>query len=227
MVSSYILTYFNFTGRAEPARIMFNVAGVEFTDNQFTFGLDPFGGKEWSEAKPNEDLFPLGQLPTLQIINGEKKEIVCQSLAVFRYIANEFNLYGDTSMDKAVIDSAVDVTKDLFEQTNKISFGPNVEKNVKEFFESARTIKYLRFVEKKLKEYNPAGAFFLGDKISMIDCIFYTILEYWFHQYPSLKEQYPAFQLMYDGVRSNEGVKAYLDGRQHGLGYDMISNLKK
>ena len=44
MAPKYILNYFQIAGRAEVARLMFHVAGVEFEDNQMTF-------PEWATAK--------------------------------------------------------------------------------------------------------------------------------------------------------------------------------
>ena len=45
----YTLNYFNTAGRAETARLMFALAGVEFTDNLIT-------GEEWAEIKNDSKL---------------------------------------------------------------------------------------------------------------------------------------------------------------------------
>lgn len=42
----YVLTYFNIRGRAEPTRLVFKVAGVEFEDRRLTF-------EEWGAMKEN------------------------------------------------------------------------------------------------------------------------------------------------------------------------------
>ena len=46
----YTLNYFPSIGRAEPVRLMFIVAGVEFTDNQLS-------DKEWEKVKNNSKFF--------------------------------------------------------------------------------------------------------------------------------------------------------------------------
>ena len=52
MAPKYELNYFNFTGRAEPARLMFIMSGTEFTDNQIPFtGFNPIGGQAWWDLK--------------------------------------------------------------------------------------------------------------------------------------------------------------------------------
>ena len=43
---TYVLNYFPIGGRALAARLMFKIAGVEFTDNHIT-------GEEWAKAKEN------------------------------------------------------------------------------------------------------------------------------------------------------------------------------
>ena len=40
----YVLTYFNVRGRAEPTRLLFKAAGVEFEDRRMTF-------EEWGTKK--------------------------------------------------------------------------------------------------------------------------------------------------------------------------------
>ena len=44
MAPKYVLTYFNVRGRAEPTRLLFKAAGVEFEDRRFSF-------EEWGKEK--------------------------------------------------------------------------------------------------------------------------------------------------------------------------------
>ena len=46
----YKLNYFVFTGKGEPARLLFALAGVEFTDNLIT-------DEEWAKMKNDSKLF--------------------------------------------------------------------------------------------------------------------------------------------------------------------------
>ena len=48
-MTKYVLNYFNTAGRGETARLMFALAGVEFTDNLIT-------GEEWAEIKNDSKL---------------------------------------------------------------------------------------------------------------------------------------------------------------------------
>ena len=49
-MASYKLTYFNLRGRAECARLLFKLAGVDFEDNRIEM-------KDWPEFKPSKLLF--------------------------------------------------------------------------------------------------------------------------------------------------------------------------
>lgn len=46
---TYKLIYFDLRGRAEPARMMFELAGVDYEDKRI-----PLGSEEWKLLKPSE-----------------------------------------------------------------------------------------------------------------------------------------------------------------------------
>ena len=48
IMPNYTLHYFNSTGRAEIARLIFHYAGVQFTDHRFEFS-------EWPELKKDSE----------------------------------------------------------------------------------------------------------------------------------------------------------------------------
>ena len=52
---------------------------------------------------------PFGQLPVLEV-DGEN---ICQSMAIARFLANEFGLAGNSALTKAQIDEVVDVVSDI------------------------------------------------------------------------------------------------------------------
>jgi glutathione S-transferase len=92
----YVLHYFDGRGRAEVARILFRLAGIEFTDNRV---------KDWPESK---GLAPLGQLPYLEIDDIK----LPQSLAIQRYLAKEANVLGKNNLEQAQADAVVDTCID-------------------------------------------------------------------------------------------------------------------
>merc|ERR1712008_659631 len=93
------LTYFNFRGRTEPARLILAYAGVNYEDCRIT-------SEEWAKLKPST---PCGGLPVLCYNAVE----ITQSMAAFRFLANEFGLAGKTNMERASADMIADFVGDL------------------------------------------------------------------------------------------------------------------
>ena len=54
---------------------------------------------------------PYGQLPILEY-NGE---VLCQSITIARFLAKEFGLAGNTSLESAQADEVVDSITDIFD----------------------------------------------------------------------------------------------------------------
>ena len=54
---------------------------------------------------------PYGQLPILEY-NGE---VLCQSITIARFLAKQFGLAGDTSLESAQADEVVDSITDIFD----------------------------------------------------------------------------------------------------------------
>ena len=47
----------------------------------------------------------------------EDGTVICQSHAIVRYLAREFNLYGKTNKDRVIIDQELDTLKNVFENS--------------------------------------------------------------------------------------------------------------
>ncbi|CAH1163519.1 unnamed protein product [Phaedon cochleariae] len=91
--------YFDFTGRAEPIRMILSYGRIKFEDVR----IDK---EDFVKLKPT---LPLGQLPLLEI-DGEK---IPQSLAICRYLATLVKLNGDDAKENLRIDVTVDTLIDL------------------------------------------------------------------------------------------------------------------
>ena len=74
-MASFKLTYFDFAGRGELARLLFTVAGQEFEDHRIQF-------TEWPAMKET-DYCPFKSLPVLTVTNEDGSSFkMGQSLAI-------------------------------------------------------------------------------------------------------------------------------------------------
>ncbi|KAL5014957.1 hypothetical protein ScPMuIL_009227 [Solemya velum] len=163
----YKLTYFNFRGFAELARMVFAASGTEYEDCRVDRET------EWPKLKPKT---PQGQLPVLEV-NGE---VIAQSGAIARFLAKEAGMMGETNWEQGQIEMATDVMGDIFaafaswfrekDETLK------EEKRKKTVEETIPTV--LSMIEKMLTN-NPTGqGFMVGSSLTLADLALYDGLQY-------------------------------------------------
>lgn len=156
--------YFEGRGRGEIARYVFALAGVSYEDRRI-------GKDEWMRLKPS---IPTGTLPALQIdgIDG----YLTQSMSIARYLANEFDLAGQTNWERAIVDMVCDTASDLTNPVSLIYFqetDPAKKKQLLEKYISEDLPKIYRLVEAHMK-----SDFILGKKASLADAAVYYIIEF-------------------------------------------------
>ncbi len=96
----YKLTYFDMDGgRAEPIRIAFHAAGIEFEDHRISF----------PEFGATRDDLRFRCLPVLEI-DGE---VVTQSNGIARYVGGKAGLYPKDAMQAMYCDEALGACEDL------------------------------------------------------------------------------------------------------------------
>lgn len=99
-MASYKLTYFDFDGgRAEPIRIAFHAAGIDFEDNRISF-------PEFGEMRQSTRF---NSVPVLEIDGGE----VTQSNALSRYVGKMAGLYPDDDLQALYCDEVLGALEDL------------------------------------------------------------------------------------------------------------------
>ena len=99
-MANYKLTYFDFDGgRAEPIRIAFHKAGIEFEDNRLSFA-------EFGEMRGSTTF---NAVPVLEI-DGTP---VTQSNALSRYVGRIAGLYPDDDLQALYCDEALGALEDL------------------------------------------------------------------------------------------------------------------
>merc|ERR1712037_229807 len=98
----------------EISRLILAHAGVKFDDIRLS-------GEEFGKVKP---LLPYGSMPILEY----KGEVICESMAIAKFLAELCNLAGTTTLNKAKADEIVLAVNGIFESVAKCLFAPEGEK---------------------------------------------------------------------------------------------------
>lgn len=212
---SYKLTYFKARGRGEFIRLAFLIAGVEFEDFCIDFQ------EEWPAFKATGKC-PFNQLPILEIKEDANSEPITlsQSLAILRYLANEFGLTPDSNLDKARADAIVDAVMDIRAKKRDIHFesDPAAKEKLTKDFQESQLPSALKNLQ-KLFEANEGGqGYFVGKKLSYADISFFNFLNSWVAKdkvkgYPVELENFPKLRGLYERVRDIPAVKKRLETR--------------
>ena len=65
---------------------------------------------------------PTGQVPWLQVVDGDKIVKLSQSVAIARFLARKFNLAGTTDLEQAEVDMYADQVSDLLNEAVRVRF---------------------------------------------------------------------------------------------------------
>ncbi|XP_077999241.1 hematopoietic prostaglandin D synthase-like [Glandiceps talaboti] len=203
----YKLIYFNARGRAEVIRMIFAVAGVEYEEVRCPYPLD----NEWFEVLKPTMLFK--QLPALEMEGGIT---LYQSMAIARYLANEFGLAGKTKLERAKVDMVVDAVEDLFPGFRAI-FGSNDDneraKLQTELFEK-KLPDGMSNLERVLVENAGGNGFFVGDSLTWADLMFQARLaDNIDNLNPEFLKNYPKLHELVVRVTAIPSLKAWMEKR--------------
>jgi len=165
-MARYRLVYFKGRARAELVRLIFHAAGEEFDDVQ----LDD---NSWQQIKNTS---PTGSLPML--INNETNEQLNQSMAIARYVAQEYGLAGSDRYEQALVDSVADTMNDLLGDIMEVTFEDDARRKkerIRRFHERALP-ETMQFVEKFISKYSRGNGTSVGANITYADlCIYNTV----------------------------------------------------
>lgn len=92
--------------------------------------------KEWPNLKPKS---PTGQVPFLEIVDGDKTVTLSQSIAIARYFARRFNLAGATPEEEVIVDMYVDQNTDYLNEFAVANFREKDETRKKELVHKFET----------------------------------------------------------------------------------------
>jgi len=196
----YKLTYFNARGRAEIARLLFVLADVKYTDNRVERGDFP----------ALKESLPTGQIPTLEVEG--KSVVLTQSMAIARYLAQQFNLAGADLYEQAQANAVVDTLNEMIESyVNRVMHAPDAEKAAAaDNFKTELAPKHLAKIEKIIAAYGSADQkFCVGSSLTWADVAVYSFI--W--TMPHVCEHFPRIRAVYKNVEANERIAQWVKDR--------------
>ncbi len=153
-MSQLKLTYFNFGGRAEPARLALCLGGIAFEDSRFAF-------KDFAEVRKST---PFGQVPTLHV-DGV---LVTQSDAITRYAGKLSGLYPTDAFQALLCDEVLSAVEDLSIKLGA-SFGltGDAMKDARTAFVNGPLTTYLTWLQSRLQAQG--GQYFADQRLTVAD----------------------------------------------------------
>jgi len=207
-MTGYNLHYFNTTGRAELIRLLFHAGGQKFTDTR----INP---PDWPPLKAGT---PWGSLPYLEVDKGCHKEQLGQNKAIIRYVAHEVGLGGSGAFEQALVDSVVEVTRDVWDGLYGYQYGEASQKDTLLGKLKNNTLpNSLKALEKFIAAHGKNG-FAVGGKLTTADlAIFDAIDQIQTDKSTGIQSAaagYPNVNLVIASVLANHKVSAYVASRK-------------
>eukprot|EP01116_Phalansterium_solitarium_P018240 TRINITY_DN476_c0_g1_i1.p2 TRINITY_DN476_c0_g1~~TRINITY_DN476_c0_g1_i1.p2 ORF type:complete len:205 (-),score=84.45 TRINITY_DN476_c0_g1_i1:96-710(-) len=192
------LTYFNGRGLAEVVRLILAYAGVEYEDVRF---------ETFDDALKQSGKLAFGQVPLLEY-HGLN---IVQSMAISRFLARKYDLYGATVEESAHIDVVIEGLNDLRAKWYAMnSAKENKEAIDAEFYEKTLPL-WLGHFEKLLAA--SGTGYFVGNKITVADIAAFNV----FALKPRLREgafdAFPLINAFAEKIASEPKIAAWIAKR--------------
>jgi len=196
----YKLIYFNSRGRAEPIRMLFALADVDYEDVRLDHG------ENWQAYKPKT---PLGQVPVLEIDGVH----LGQSKAIARYLAHEFKLCGHNKLESAKADMLVDGVDDLGTHMRPMhrEKDPEKKKELLATLTKDHIEPFLNRYEHFLKE--SGKGYFINDQITWADLFIFDGLQKWEKRDPEILKHHTHLRQFVEKVAANPRIKTWIEKR--------------
>jgi len=213
------LTYFNGRGLAETSRVLLAIGGEKYEDFRY-----PITVLDWSIFKMIRDEFDndkkegklwksLDKVPFLEV-DGE---ILFQSKSIERFLANRYNLLGNSALETGFIDSICETIRDFKESYQKVrsSITEIKDKVVLEYFNDTLPSQ-LKSLNNIIKSKQQVPEFIIGNNLSLADVIIFLFLTDFFDDKDSVVKAYEnldSLKSIVNNVGNLNSVKNWLQIR--------------
>ncbi|KAF3708301.1 Glutathione S-transferase 3 [Channa argus] len=182
MAEKVVLHYFNGRGKMESLRWLLTVAEVEFDEMYLTT-------RDQYEKLLSDGALMFQQVPMVEI-DGMK---LVQTKAIFKYIADKYNLHGKDLKERVMIDMYTEGLMDLMEMIMILPFSQDSKQKLDNIETKAKQ-RYLPVFEKALT----GPVYLVGGKLSCADVLLTecTLM---------LEEKFPAILSDFPNVKAFQG----------------------
>ncbi|KAI4278233.1 MAG: hypothetical protein LQ337_001174 [Flavoplaca oasis] len=197
-------------GRGQVVRLMFEDAGIAYTDIRYSF-------KEYPDYKKSiiAEKNPTATVPIVEI-NGK---ILTQSYAILRHFARLLGKYdGETEEEKYWADAMCDIAIDWRTQFVNAFFNENKEETYPKHQQTARK-GFLEAFQKHLTshELSKQGPYVIGKPFTYADMVIYQVLHDENLTQDGMKglQEYPRLKQLAEEVEGRSNVKAFKDSDRY------------
>jgi len=202
----YKLTYFDIMGLAEPIRLMFAQAGVEYENVMIP---DEDDDPTWEKLKPNT---PHGQLPILEVDGGK---VLAQSLTISNYLAKKLGFNGKDEWESAKAEELVQAMNDVRQEVRTW----RKEQDEKKKAEIAKKLEHDVIIpycdrHEKLLEKNGSG-YFVGSNITQADFHIFHTMQWWQnnHLFADAFKSHPKIAAFVEKFGNLPNIKKWIETR--------------
>lgn len=193
------LTHYNAKGKAETSRLILALAGQKYEDKR----IEP---ADMAALKPS---LPFGQLPLLEY----KGETLSQSMAIAKFLAQEFGFAGSNALEAAKMDEIVDAVNDLQNTLYQCHFEKDAavkEEKLKKFMDETLP-KGLTNLENILGKRG--GNFFVGNKLSWAELHFLQMMDVVLDNNDKVLDPFPMLKALIENTKLVPNIKKWLEER--------------
>ncbi|KAL9962462.1 hypothetical protein ACROYT_G031567 [Oculina patagonica] len=211
MATTYKLTYFDLRARAEPTRLVFAYAGVDYEDVRISWENR---AEEWIPFQ-NSGKCPFGQIPLLEV----EGVTLCQSMTILRFVAKRHGLMPSTDLQQAIADMFSEGVYDLENEIVRaiVTTDPEKQKALMEKFHQQSLPKACKYLEKILEKNPKDEVYCVGNKLSFADICFFSFFNSYLGkgkpEVPEVLKGLPRLTALYEKVRDEPKIKAWMEKR--------------
>lgn len=199
------VTYFDLRGRAEAIRMLFTDQGIPFMDRRIR------SADSWQALKRT---LPLRVLPHY----SDPRLSITQSHAIMSYLGASTGMVPADPVAAAAYDEAYCAVAEVQEQLWQFAWQPEYKTHPEGFANGALS-RYLIGLERLYLQNS--GEFWVGERISHVDYLAYTLLDELRAFFPATLSQFETLQTFHATMAARPRISAYTGSRKQPVVFGM------